>query len=62
MAERYRVHFIITAAGFERPRSFRTEAYADSALDAAAKAEEYVWGQPLTELQVLKATIEKVPE
>lgn len=49
---RYRVHIIITADGFTRPESFRTDVYADSHNDARDRAVTWARLQPLTGMTV----------
>lgn len=60
---RYRVHLVITAEGFERPESFRVEAYADEPWKAERAAVEWLAQQPLTGAHVLAVmSIERVPQ
>lgn len=60
---RYRLHFIIMADGFVRPRSFRTEAYAEDGDAAWEAGERWIQAQPLLLSEpIRRLTAERVPD
>lgn len=63
-SQRYRVHLIMTARGFARPVSFRTETYQYDPDGARQAAEWWLRDQPgLEDVQVLPGgSVELVPE
>jgi hypothetical protein len=56
------MHFIIMADGFSAPRSFRTEAYGLTHVDAQGMAHGYLMQQPINITNWELMSSERVPD